>query len=229
MQNWIPVLSREAASANSIKDNCKISVVIGNPPYSGESSNDNDWINELMKTKLSHGADSFFKVDGENLGERNPKWINDDYVKFLRFAQHKIGNNHFGICCMITPHGFIDNPTFRGVRQSLMATYESISLIDLHGNTRKSEKSPDGSPDKNVFDIQQGVCISKMSLIKSSNKSVCKVKLMISTAQGKKYLALESYDPASEKFIEINPVGNFYLFSEFNANDWEEYSSWPSY
>ncbi len=129
-------------------------VVLGNPPYSGESANKGKWIMSLMEDYKKEPGGT------EKLKERNPKWINDDYVKFLRFGQHLIEKNGEGILAFINPHGFLDNPTFRGMRWNLLKTYDKIYSVDLHGNTKKKEKAPDGSVDENVFDIQQGVSIN---------------------------------------------------------------------
>jgi len=147
-------LSREAKAANKIKKDSPIMIVIGNPPYSGESSNKGKWIMDLME--------DYKKEPGgkEKLQERNPKYINDDYVKFLRYGQHYIEKNGEGILAFINPHGFLDNPTFRGMRWNLLKTYDKIYTIDLHGNSNKKEICPDGSLDKNVFDIRQGVSIN---------------------------------------------------------------------
>jgi predicted helicase len=149
--NW---LSTEANEANHIKRDTPVMCVIGNPPYSGESANKGEWIMSLME--------DFKKEPGgkEKLKERNPKWINDDYVKFLRYGQHFIEKNGSGILAFINPHGFIDNPTFRGMRWNLLKTYDKIYTIDLHGNAKKKETAPDGSADINVFDIEQGVSIN---------------------------------------------------------------------
>ena len=147
-------LSAEANEANRIKRDAPVMVVMGNPPYSGESANKGDWIMDLMEDyKKEPGG----KV---KLKERNPKWINDDYVKFLRFGQHFIEKNGEGILAFINPHGFLDNPTFRGMRWSLLNTYDEIYVLDLHGNSKKKETAPDGSADINVFDIMQGVSIN---------------------------------------------------------------------
>ena len=149
--NW---LSTEANEANHIKRDTPVMVVLGNPPYSGESSNKGDWIMKLMEDyKIEPGGK-------EKLKERNPKWINDDYVKFIRYGQHFIEKNGEGILAFINPHGFLDNPTFRGMRWNLLKTYDKIYTLDLHGNTKKKETCPDGSPDVNVFDIEQGVSIN---------------------------------------------------------------------
>ncbi|MBV5310439.1 type ISP restriction/modification enzyme [Chromatium okenii] len=146
-------LSNEAKSANTVKRNLPIMCVLGNPPYSGESVNKGDWITSLM--------DVYKKEPGgiDKLNERNPKWINDDYVKFIRFAEHMIRKNGEGVLGFITNHGYLDNPTFRGMRWHLLNTFNTIYVLDLHGNTKKKEVTPDGQPDKNVFDIQQGVSI----------------------------------------------------------------------
>ena len=149
--NW---LSTEANEANHIKRDTPVMCIIGNPPYSGESANKGEWIMSLM--------DDYKKEPGgkEKLKERNPKWINDDYVKFLRYGQHFIEKNGSGVLAFINPHGFLDNPTFRGMRWHLLKTYDKIYTIDLHGNSKKKETAPDGSVDTNVFDIQQGVSIN---------------------------------------------------------------------
>ncbi|OFY21054.1 MAG: DNA methyltransferase [Bacteroidetes bacterium GWF2_29_10] len=151
---WANWLSTEANEANHIKRDTSVMCVIGNPPYSGESSNKGKWIMDLM--------DDYKKEPGgkEKLKERNPKWINDDYVKFLRYGQHFIEKNGSGILAFINPHGFLDNPTFRGMRWNLLKTYDKIYILNLHGNSRKSETANDGSIDENVFDIMQGVSIN---------------------------------------------------------------------
>ncbi|HBR12115.1 MAG TPA: DNA methyltransferase [Chryseobacterium sp.] len=147
-------LSDEANEANRVKRDTPVMVILGNPPYSGESANKGEWIMKLME--------DYKKEPGgkEKLKERNPKWINDDYVKFIRYGQHFIEKNGSGILAFINPHGFLDNPTFRGMRWNLLKTYDKIYTIDLHGNSKKKEVSPDGSVDQNVFDIMQGVSIN---------------------------------------------------------------------
>ncbi|WP_026914886.1 type ISP restriction/modification enzyme [Christiangramia portivictoriae] len=154
--NW---LSTEANEANHIKRDTPVMCVIGNPPYSGISSNKGEWISELIE--------DYKYVDGVHFNERK-HWLNDDYVKFMRYGQHFIEKNGEGILAFINPHGFLDNPTFRGMRWNLLKTYDKIYTIDLHGNTKRKEKTPDGGKDENVFDIMQGVSINL--LIKTDNK-----------------------------------------------------------
>jgi len=153
-------MAREAASADGIKREKPVMVVIGNPPYSGHSANKNPWIHQLLRGQGDNfSKGSYFHMDGQNLQERNTKWLNDDYVKFMRFAQWRIEKTGEGILAFVTNHSYLDNPTFRGMRRSLMETFDQIYLLDLHGNTRRREQAPGGGKDRNVFDIQQGVAI----------------------------------------------------------------------
>lgn len=150
MAQW---LTREARDAAVIKRQTPIMVVLGNPPYAGESSNKGDWIMGLME--------AYKKEPGgkQKLDERNPKWINDDYVKFIRLAEHLIDKNGEGVIGYITNHGYLDNPTFRGMRWHLLHTFDMLYVLDLHGNSKKKEVAPGGESDQNVFDIMQGVAI----------------------------------------------------------------------
>lgn len=156
-------LAFESIEANQAKKNNGINVIIGNPPYSGESANKGKWIMDLME--------DYKKEPGGRikLQEQNYKWINDDYVKFLRYAQLFIEKSGYGIMAYICPHGYIDNPTFRGMRWNLLQTYNKLFVLNLHGNAKKKEVAPDGSKDENVFDIQQGVSI--LILVKSYSNS----------------------------------------------------------
>ena len=155
------VITAEANAAAEIKRDKPIMVVIGNPPYSGHSAN-RSWETKNGKrvpTFIGKLLQDYYQVDGQPLGEKNPKWLQDDYVKFIRFGQWRIQQTGGGVLALITNHSYLDNPTFRGMRQQLMQAFTDIYLLDLHGNTRKKEVCPDGSKDENVFDIQQGVAI----------------------------------------------------------------------
>jgi predicted helicase len=147
-------IAEESDEAAEIKRYKPIMAVIGNPPYSGHSANNNPWIAGLVK--------DYYQVDGQPLGEKNPKWLQDDYVKFIRFGQWRIDQTDLGILAFITNHGYLDNPTFRGMRRSLEQSFDEIYVMDLHGNAKKKEIALDGSKDENVFDIQQGVAVSMM-------------------------------------------------------------------
>lgn len=155
-------LAQEANDANHIKRENPIMVVMGNPPYSGHSINKGNWIEDLLASYKQEPG-------GGKLQEKNPKWLNDDYVKFIRYGQHYIEKNGEGILAYITNHSYLDNPTFRGMRWSLMQTFDDIYILDLHGNAKKKESTLDGGKDENVFDIQQGVAIAIM--VKKSQNS----------------------------------------------------------
>lgn len=141
-------IAEESREANEIKNNSPIMVVIGNPPYSVISSNKGSWILNLIKS---------YK---ENLNEKNIQPLSDDYIKFIRLAEHFIEKNKTGIVAMITNNSFLDGIIHRQMRKHLLDTFDDIYILDLHGNSKKREKSPDGSKDENVFDIMQGVAIS---------------------------------------------------------------------
>lgn len=145
-------LTEEAEEAMKVKTETPIMVVLGNPPYFGASQNKGDWILKQIEV--------YKEIDGEPLGERNIKWINDDYVKFFRFAQWKIEQSGKGVLGFITNHAWLDNPTFRGMRASFLKTFNEIYIVNLHGSTLKKEKTPAGGKDENVFDIQPGVAIT---------------------------------------------------------------------
>ena len=213
--NW---LSSEANEANHIKRDSPVMCIIGNPPYSGISSNNGKWISDLI--------DDYKYVDGVHFNERK-HWLNDDYVKFLRYGQHFIEKNGSGVLAFINPHGFLDNPTFRGMRWNLLKTYDKIYTIDLHGNSKKKETAPDGSADINVFDIQQGVSIN--IFIKTGNKKANELgKVFHFDLYGKREM---KYDFLSEKtiksveFVELNPEEPFYFFIQKNKDGLKKYQN----
>ncbi len=141
-------LSREATEANVIKRDCPVMVMIGNPPYSVSSQNKGEWINRLLDD---------YKAD---LNERNIQPLSDDYIKFIRLGQHYIEKNGEGVLAFICNNSFLDGVIHRQMRKSLMQTFDKIYVLDLHGNSRKKETTPDGGKDENVFDIMQGVSIN---------------------------------------------------------------------
>ena len=156
----IPALAHEAQAVHDVKDRQRFTVVLGNPPYSGHSANKGDWVRDLLRGHDGErSVENYFAIGGDSLGERNPKWLNDDYVKFIRLAHWEIERTDIGLVGFITNHSYLDNPTFRGMRESLATTFPAMYLLDLHGNSKKKERSPDGSRDENVFDIQQGVAV----------------------------------------------------------------------
>ena len=162
-------------------------------------------------------------MDGQPLGERNPKWLQDDYVKFLRFGQWRIERTGAGILAFITNHGYLDNPTFRGMRQQLMNAFTDIYVLDLHGNAKKKEKCPDGSKDENVFDIQQGVAIG--IFVKEAGKAgPAKVRHAdLWGLRESKYKGLFDRDVATSKWKALKPKAPFYLFVPQDTGLWGEY------
>jgi predicted helicase len=215
----MPSLSKEGREANKIK-NKDILIITGNPPYSGHSANVNDWIQDKMKI--------YYEVDGKPLGERNPKWLQDDYVKFLRFAQWKIDSVERGVVGVITNHGFLDNPTFRGMRKALMRSFDEIYIIDLHGNAKKKEKCPDGSKDENVFDIQQGVAIT-LFVKRHSKESICQVHhFELFGLRQNKYDLLWQMDILNIKWNKANPNTPHYLFKPRNESFLKNYDEFIS-
>ena len=131
----IPALAQEARAVNRVKVEQRFTVVIGNPPYSGQSANKGAWMSALLRGQDGEMATgSYFQVDGKSLGERNSKWLNDDYVKFMRYGHRCIERTRVGLLGFVTNHSYLDNPTFRGMRQVLKDTFDAMYLLDLHGN-----------------------------------------------------------------------------------------------
>ncbi|WP_028083480.1 type ISP restriction/modification enzyme [Dolichospermum circinale] len=220
-------IRNEAEAAKDVKQDVPVMVILGNPPYSYESINTDPWIVGLVR--------DYYQVDGKPLGERNPKGLLDDYVKFIRFAQHRVSETGYGIVALITNHGYLDNPTFRGMRQNLMQTFDEIYVLDLHGNSKKKEVCPDGSQDKNVFDIQQGVAISIFIKYEHSQQKLATVyhadlwgmrevyenKELV----GGKYHWLAENDISSTEWRILKPEFEFYLFQPQNINLKSEYEN----
>lgn len=212
-------LSEESHMAGRIKKENPILVILGNPPYSGHSTNKGDWITEQIA--------QYKQVDGRPLGEKNPKWLQDDYVKFIRFAQWKIDQAGEGVLGFITNHGYLENPTFRGMRQSLVNSFDCIYLLDLHGNSLKKEKSPDGSKDENVFDIQQGVAIAIMVKRRQSNKKKSVKHSELWGARQEKYDWLLKHNHKKTDWNTLTPSSPSYLFVPRNERLQNRFHSYP--
>jgi predicted helicase len=217
-------LSEESHLAGKVKKEQPILVILGNPPYSGISSNVNEWTEKLLKEDID-GCQSYYKVDNEPLGEKNPKWLQDDYVKFLRFAQWKIQKSGFGIVGMITNHGYLDNPTFRGMRQSLMKTFDEIYILDLHGNSLKKEKTPNGGKDENVFDIRQGVAIALFVRNKEKKESFVYHADLYGLRQ-EKYDWLDKNEFLKENYLPVKPQAPYYFLGKHDTETIKKYLDW---
>jgi len=204
-------LAEESRLAGAVKKQTPILVILGNPPYSGHSTNMGEWIRGLI--------DDYKKDAPELKRPAQAKWLQDDYVKFLRFAQWKIEQAGRGVVGMITNHSYLDNPTFRGMRQSLMRTFDDIYVLDLHGNALKKETCPDGSPDKNVFDIRQGVAIA--FFVKRGGKAKAASAIRHAERYGTreaKYDWLNGHDLSKTDWQSIAPAARFYLFKPTDAS-----------
>jgi len=228
-------ISKENNAAADIKENQAILVVLGNPPYSGHSANrSRDEKGKL--TFIGELIEDYKQVDGKPLGEKNPKWLQDDYVKFIRFAQWRIEKTGEGVIGYITNHGYLDNPTFRGMRQHLMRTFNEIYVYNLHGNAKKKERAPDGGKDENVFDIQQGVALL-LCVKQKGNTQPARVyhadlwgvrEVYEETPDGQrlvggKYHCLWENSVATTQWTELQPSPPFYLFVPQNTDLLMEY------
>ncbi len=208
------------ASRHYLAPDKPVVVIFGNPPYAGHSANKGQWINTLIET---------YKEDCPELKKPGQaKWLSDDYVKFMRFAQWHIEQAGYGILAFITNHSYLDNPTFRAMRRSLLNSFDDIYILDLHGNSKKQEQAPDGSKDENVFDIQQGVAIS--IFVKWRNVSNVEGQVYHANLWGPrevyeldgqrrpvltdgKYSWLVEHDLGSTQWSLLNPQPPFYLFA----------------
>ncbi|MHB9036919.1 MAG: type ISP restriction/modification enzyme [Armatimonadota bacterium] len=210
-------------------------VIIGNPPYSGHSSNAGKL--EALLADYKTG-----------LTERNPKWLQDDYVKFIRMAQHRVETAGRGIVAFITNHSYLFNPTFRAMRESLMKSFDHIYVLDLHGNAKMNQRtSPDpsflrrgdldlsplrrgttgGSQDENVFPIQMGVAISFM--VRTSDAPECRVNYArIYGTRRDKLDKLAGMSFVDTPWADVGPAKPFCLFTPVDHKLREEYYGFPS-
>lgn len=214
---WSDPLAFESIEANKVKKNCGINIIIGNPPYSGISSNGGDWITNLIE--------DYKYINGKHFGERK-HWLQDDYVKFIRFSEHILENSEQGILAFINNHAFIDNPTFRCMRYHLLSTFDAIYIFDLHGNVMKKEVSTTGEKDENVFDIQQGVSIN--IFVRNSKRKKGLAKVYYSELFGKretKYSFLRTTDFEHMQWYELAPNEPFYFFIPRNESNRDKYEA----
>jgi len=221
------IIGEEASLASEVKRNLPIMVVIGNPPYSGQSANRSyDMIDgKKVPNFIGNLLKDYYQIDGKPLKERNTKWLQNDYVKFIRWGQWRIEQTGAGILALITDHGYLENPTFRGMRENLMKSFDEIYLLDLHGNSKRRERCPDGSKDENVFDIQQGVAISFFVKKKTNHGTVTIHHGDVWGTREKKYEFLRKHDVASSSWSEISPISPLNLFTPQDTKLQTEYES----
>ena len=211
----LPAIAEEAEAAQIVKDK-PILVITGNPPYSAHSKNKGEWITAAIQP--------YKMVDGKHFGEKK-HWLHDDYVKFIRFAQLKMDAVPEGVVGIITNHSWLDNPTFRGMRQSLMHSFEQIYILDLHGNAKKKEHALDGSMDENVFDIEQGVAVSLFIKKPGLERGVWRGELWGSRLVKYQAAAESSLHTFGWKKLEVEPPQ--YLFKSLSSDEAaQEYKSY---
>ncbi|MDM8528661.1 hypothetical protein QUF58_10710 [Anaerolineales bacterium HSG24] len=206
---WV---ANETNAANDIKQLLPVLVVMGNPPYSVSSSNKGDWINNLM--------DRYKKAVRS---ERNIQPLSDDYIKFIRLAHDRIERTEQGIVGIITNHAYLSGLIHRGMREELMKTFTSIYILNLHGNATIGETSPDGTADKNVFDIRQGVSIA---LFVKEKKQHGPAKVNYFELWGKregKYEYLRENDVETTNWQVLTPQAPYYFFVPKNFELLDEY------
>jgi hypothetical protein len=209
----LPAVTEEVKAAQGVKDK-PILVIVGNPPYSGHSKNNSPFIKATI--------DAYKQVDGRPLGEKNPKWLQDDYVKFIRFAQMKMDAVEEGVVGIITNHSWLDNPTFRGMRQSLASSFEQIYIFDLHGSTKPKEPVPIGVENENVFDIQKGVCVTLL-VKKSGLKRTIKFAEIWGSRIAKYQHAAQTNFKAID-WEETQSFSPYYMLRAMNWQNWDEYA-----
>jgi predicted helicase len=214
--------AQEAAAVNEIKWYKRFTVVIGNPPYSKISSN--------LTPEMRATVERYRYLDGEKIKERGALQfeinLQDDYVKFFRLCEGKISASNVGVLGLITNNGYLSTPTLRGMRDSLLETFSSMWVLDLHGHVAKGEIGPDGAQEENVFDIVQGVSVflGGRTQPKTGDGAVLHAERYGSRAG--KYSFLQSHDRTSTSFAEIAPSPPFYLFVPHDADlalEWKQY------
>jgi predicted helicase len=216
---WI---SDEASEAAEIKRDRPILAILGNPPYSGHSANRSRDDNGHL-TFIGKLIEDYKTVDGKPLGEKNPKWLHDDYVKFIRFAQWRIDRTGYGVLGLITNHSYLDNPTFRGMRQRLTQSFSEIFVYNLHGNSKKRERVPGDGQDQNVFDIQQGVAIILAVKKQGKTPSATVRHFDLWGSQEDKYAVLAEHDVHDTPWVDLAPSSPTYLFVPQKVTRLKEY------
>jgi hypothetical protein len=229
------VLSEEATEASTIKDELPIMVVIGNPPYLKESQN-RSW--ELQRTAsgaskrvpnfIGRLLKDYYSVDGTPIGEANPQSLQDDYVKFIRWAEWRVNKTGAGILAYITNRGYLENLTFPGMRRHLMQTFDRIYILDLHGDVGHREEVPGGGRDENVFDIKKGVAIG---IFVKLSKSVGACEVYHAELHGRrerKYAYLSTETLASVNWSRLEPSPPEYVLKPRDADVAAEFSRFPS-
>ena len=225
LAKWVPeFLSKETKKVNEVKDKKRFTVIIGNPPYSIKSANLEGNVRKLV--------DCYKYLNGELIKERNAlqfeKNLQDDYIKFIRFAEILITNSNTGIIGYVTNDSFLDSRSFRGMRQHLISSFSKIDIVDLHGSLKKNMKDELGNRDENVFEIQQGVCISFLTKFGNNEKNISVERFDLIGKRVRKSNFLKSNSITSLQSVPITPFSPFFNFSLSNMVIEEEYNKYPS-
>ena len=216
-------ISDEANAALSVKRDEPLLVILGNPPYQRKSANPSRVGREL--TFIGELIEDYRQVDGKPLGERNSKALQADYVKFTRWSQWRVDKNGEGIVGYIVNNSFLDGPMFRGMRKSLLDSFNTIYLLNLHGSNRKKEATPEREKDENVFDISQGVCIL-LCIKESDNPAPAKVYYAdLWGSREEKYNTLSKTDVQTTEWCELQPTTPYYLLVPQTTDYSAEYES----
>ncbi len=205
----------EANAAAEIKKEKPIMVVLGNPPYSVSSLNRGEWIDTLLEDYKKGLHEKKLNID-------------DDYIKFIRFAQWRIEQTGYGILGFITNNSYLDGLTHRRMRECLLESFSDIYILNLHGSSRRGEKAPENTKDANVFDIQQGVAIG--IFVKETTKSRL-ARLWYADMwgpRGQKYAALSESDVANTNWQELSPIAPHFFFIPKDFARIEEYQAGTS-
>ena len=242
---FVPAITNESRHADEVKHKTPVMVVLGNPPYKGDPHSSpppqgvrtkEDWITKVLKGKVGESPGNYFAVDGIPLSEtdRNTKWLHNSYIRFIRFAHWRIEQTGEGILGFITDNSYLDSVIARGMRQSLVDTFDSIWILNLHGNKNKKERAPDGGPDDNIFGIREGTSIGifvkradgdpgRPALV---NYAELWAKLETSEGDGKfDWLAENDVNshPESHAWTPLSPQKPHYLFVPHQTAGSDEY------
>ncbi|MDB9357650.1 type ISP restriction/modification enzyme [Nodularia spumigena] len=263
------IIAEESSQAGKVKTEVPVMVVLGNPPYSVSSQNaskrkrilnqdekylaDVEYTGSAWNKKYKTGKAGKTITELTHIGEllelykgrvrlekeKNIQPLDDDYIKFIRFAQYQIQKTPkgYGIIGFITNHSYLNGLIHRGMREELLNYFDTLYIMDLHGNSLLKETTPDGNVDQNVFDIQQGVAIliavrekSEPDYFSTAHKSRDGVKEMAKVwyydlwgSREDKYQFLESASLNNVDWIELQPTAPNYFFAPKNLDYEDEY------
>ena len=207
-------LEEEANAAAEIKREKPIMVVLGNPPYSGHSANKGEWITHLLN--------DYAVLKTAVRPERNTKWIENDYVKFIRFGQWRIEQTGSGVVAFITANSYLDALTFRGMRKNLLEEFTNIYVVNLRGSTKR-KSSPEGTTDENIFEIQPGVSIVFLMKEETIDGMAAVYYCDIHGTRASKYAWLNQHDISNTPWSLLQPSSPNYFFVEQDTTFRSEY------